>query len=257
VLVKNPHLMTFQFHDLPNRLVLVKILACTELVHLGFIVDNELKLAPHVNKLVRIIAQGINSLFHLKESVSVSALKQFFFAHIQSHLNYCAFALLRCRASDIHRIQRMQSRALKIIFNLNNDTSERELFSKYAIGIFPINGIIYFSAISFVIKCIKCTDHSLPAIRVLKSRRSISLELAHAKKKILKDDITHSGVKLFNKLPIEIRKLYLDGSFHVEVKKHLKTHVEKLLPCSLEYKDRPLYSNLAILTKFTIFRVLT
>jgi hypothetical protein len=206
-----------------------EIQSCTELVHLGFILDKELKLAPHVNKLVRIIAQGINSLFHLKESVSAAALKQFYFAHIQSHINYCAFALLRCRASDIHRLQRMQSRALKIVFNLASDSSERELFSKYATGIFPINGTVYFSAISFVIKCIKQTDESLPAIRVLKSRRSISLELAHAKKKILKDDISHTGVKLFNKLPIEIRRLYLDGSFHDEVKKHFKTHVEKLL----------------------------
>jgi hypothetical protein len=206
-----------------------EIESCTELCHLGFIIDKELKLTSQINKLVRILAHGINSLMILKESVTRRALKQFYFAHIQSHIDYCAFALLRARAIDILRLQRLQIRALKIIFDPPDDISPESLFKNFAKTILPIRGSIFKSAFTFVYKCLHTKDGSLPTIQRLSSGRGPNLQLAVAKKKVLKDDPTHSGVKLFNNLPLAIRETVDTPRFLGEVKLHLIHHSEKLL----------------------------
>jgi hypothetical protein len=67
-----------------------------------------------------------------------------------------------------------------------------------------VTGIIYYSALTMVKKSLLSKDDSLPSIKRLKSQRSTDLQIGKARRKIMADDITHSGVKLFNQLPVHI-----------------------------------------------------
>ena len=181
------------------------IMKCKELTYLGFVLDNELKMSGQIDKISKSIGRTINALRYLKDNLSNTALLKFFHAHIQSNINYCSFALLRCRQIDIERIQRLQSKALRIIFGLPDSYPSFELFTRVAKNILPVTGMIYMSALIMIKKCLQNIDNSLPKVSKLKSIRSRDLAICPAKKKILCDDITHIGTKLYNLLPQDIK----------------------------------------------------
>lgn len=179
---------------------------CTDLKYLGVIFDSEMKLIKHVDEIAKSVTAGINALRFLKTHLSLDSLLKFFYAHIQSHISYCSFILLRCRASDIERLQRLQNKCLKIIHGLPELYSTNELFNKEAKQILPVCGLIYYSALIMIKKSILTDDGSLPLIKRLGSTRKYNLILEKAKKKIMIKDITHTGIKLFNQLPEDIKR---------------------------------------------------
>ena len=108
---------------------------------------------------------------------------------------------------DIERLQRLQSKSLRIIFNLPDSHSSFELFTNQAKGIMCVCGLIYYSALMMVKKSLVCTDDSLPVIRKLRSMRQYNLALSSGNnKKVKVNDITHIGCRLFNELPNDVKK---------------------------------------------------
>jgi exonuclease III len=199
------------------------------LKYLGFIIDSELKMINHVDKICISIAQGINALRFLKQNLVTKSLLKFFHAHIQSHISYCSFALLRCRSIDIERVQRLQSKALRLIFDLQDTYPSYDLFTKHAKDFLCVTGVIYYFALIMVRKCITCKDESLPLIQRARSTRRSDVILCNAKKKILADDITHVGCKLYNDLPIDIKSEKNIFLFKVKLKKFLLSRNESLI----------------------------
>lgn len=177
---------------------------CNEMTYLGFIIDSELKLISQIDKICGSMASGINAIRFLRHSLTQQALLKFFHAHIQSHIHYCAFSLLRCRSIDIDRIQRLQSKALRLIFGLPDTYPSQQLFTNEAKKILPVTGIIYFSALTMIKKSLLSKDGSLPSVNRLRSPRSNDLQIGKARKRIMSGDITHTGCKLFNQIPSHI-----------------------------------------------------
>lgn len=175
------------------------------LKYLGVLIDSDLKMLNQVDKICTSLAQGINALRFLKQNLTQQSLLKFFHGHLQSHISYCAFSLLRCRSIDIERIQRLQSKALKIILDLPDMHPTLDLFTKNAKQIMCVVGLIYYSALIMVKKCVLCKDESLPCINRARSTRRKDLILSIAKKKVMSDDITNIGCKLFNELPADIK----------------------------------------------------
>lgn len=204
------------------------IIKCKELTYLGCVIDDELKFTSHVDKISKSMGSAINALRYLSTMLSVDALIQFYHAHIQSHVIYAGFMLMHCRSIDIERLQRLQKKALKIIYGLPDTYSTTDLFKKEAKKILPIAGLIYNSTILMVKKCLKSKDGSLPSIARLKSQRRKDLVIASAKKKALKDDIIHAGCKLYNNLPTEIKNENNFYLFKNDVKKFLLSRNESL-----------------------------
>lgn len=178
---------------------------CNSLTYLGFVLDSDLKMMSQVDKICKSIGQSINVLRFLRDNLCIDSLIKFFHAHIQSTISYCAFALLRCRSIDVERIQRLQSKALKIIFNENDRYPTIDLFTIKASKILPVTGLIYYSVLMMIKKSLLCTDNSLPVLQQLKTKRRFDLLIGRAKKKIMEDDISHHGVKLFNQLPNDVK----------------------------------------------------
>jgi len=214
-----------ELNDLLNENMIVK---CNELTYLGCIIDAELKFVSQVEKISKSIGSAVNALRYLKTVLSQDALMNFFHAHIQSHINYGAFALLHCRQIDIERLQRLQNKALKIIFSLPDMYSTIELFKKEAKNVLPVAGLIYNSSIIMTRKCLTSKDGSLPNVNRLRSLRKSDLMPAMARKKILKDDLTHSGCKLYNQLPDKVKAEVNFFLFKKDVKQFLLSRNESL-----------------------------
>jgi hypothetical protein len=220
---RNKHV---EMNDLLKENAIIK---CNELTYLGCLIDAELKFVDQVDKIAKSIGSAVNALRYLKTVMSQDALIKFFHAHIQSHINFAGFTLLHCRSIDIERLQRLQNKALKIIFNLPEMHSTAELFKKEAKNILPVAGLIYNSAIIMVRKCSTSNDGSLPKISRLRSLRTKDLKLAVAKKKVLKDDLTHTGGKLYNQLPNDIKSENNFFLFKKDVKQFLLSRNESLV----------------------------
>ena len=190
---------------LKDVLIAKSIKECECLRYLGFLIDSELKMVTQVDKICAALASGINALRFLIQNLVNHALMKFFHAHIQANINYCSFALLRCRSIDIDRIQRLQSKALKVIFDLPDSYDNSDLFAKEAKNILCVIGLIYNNALVMIRKCVNCIDNSLPYIQQARSVRKKDLIICKASKKVLSDDLTHVGCKLYNELPMEIK----------------------------------------------------
>jgi hypothetical protein len=197
------------------------LIETSEMKYLGFLIDEDLKMSGQVDQICKSIASGIGALHQLRDHVPLQSMITFFHSHIQSHINYCSFALLRVRSIDIDRIQRLQSRALRIIYNLPYLYPSHDLFTKEAKHILPVVGLIYYTAICMVKKSYICKDGSLPNVEKLKSTRSCDLMTWRAKKKVMIDDITHTGCKLFNQLPASIKSERNFYAFKNLLKKYL------------------------------------
>ena len=191
------------------------------LKYLGVFIDADLKMLSQVDKICTSLAQGINALRFLKQNLTQQALMKFFHGHLQSHISYCAFALLRCRSIDIERIQRLQSKALKLILDLPDTHPTLDLFTKKAKHIMCVVGLIYYSALIMVKKSVLCNDDSLPSINRARSTRRSDLILSIARKKVMSDDISNIGCKLFNELPTDIKSENNFFLFKVLLKKFI------------------------------------
>jgi hypothetical protein len=206
------------------------ITRCETLTYLGFVLDTRLRLDSNVDKIAKVIACGLNALMHMKSNLTRDALLQFYHAHIGSHIQYCAFALLRATVSDIERLQRLQNKAFKIIYSLPKLFPTIELFTKNASDSLTVIGHIYYSAVCLAKKASLSSDGSLPQVTKFRAAaRNSNLLLARASKDVLKMDITHTGLKLFNQLPEEIKSADDLSVFKAKAKIFILQHTESLL----------------------------
>ncbi|KAG5667710.1 hypothetical protein PVAND_015681 [Polypedilum vanderplanki] len=226
-------------HELIHYLNENDIENCEKIKYLGLLIDCKLKFLPQVENIARSMTQGIAALRHMSDNTNIRNMIIFYHAHIQSHLMFCTFILLRCRSIDINRLQTIQNSALKIIFKLPRLYHTQDLFSEHATKnkILSVIGCIYYSAIMMVKKSLNSTDKSLPHIRKGSSTRNNNVILSIAKTKILQDDITSSGCILYNQLPSELKTISNVFAFKTELKSFLLARTKSLLKHS-QFNER-------------------
>jgi hypothetical protein len=184
-----------------------------QLTYLGVVIDDKLQFSKYVETIVTKMNQGIGALFHMRKSLPVAALKQFYFAHIHSHLTYCSFILLRCNENDLKRLQRLQSRAIKLIHNLPICYPTSDLFKFYAPDVLTVKGIIYYSAALMINRNINSSSPERLPVEKLQTSRHFLLRAHIYRKKSMQNDICCVGVKIYNNLPSEIKEIQQFGTF--------------------------------------------
>ncbi|KAG5666272.1 hypothetical protein PVAND_017607 [Polypedilum vanderplanki] len=205
---------------------------CEEIKYLGFNIDKDLKLLSQIDSIAHHLNQGIAALRHMRDNTNMQSMLLFYHAHIQSHLMYSSFALLRCRSIDISRLQILQNAALKIIFDIPRSYHTIDLFIKYAVPkrIMSVIGCIYYSAILMVKRIVDCTDGSLPTINKSHSTRTSNVNLTSAKSKLLKHDVVNSGCALYNQIPLKLKLPSCNiNDFRAELKLFILQNTNSLL----------------------------
>ena len=172
-----------------------------KLNYLGLSIGYELKMDSYLSELMTKVTQAIGVLYNIRNKLPVPVLMNFYFGHIHSHLSYCSFVLLRCNQTEILRLQRLQSRSLKLIHRLPIDYSTIDLFESYAVNVLPIIGLIFFSAL-MMIKRYELEPPSAPFAMIKShSKRLDQYRSLNSRTKIKKDDLCVAGINLYNSLP--------------------------------------------------------
>jgi hypothetical protein len=200
-----------------------------ELTYLGIPLDSKLRMNFYVDSIAKKINQSIGALHHMKNKLPSKALLQFYFGNIHSHLSFCSFVLMRSNNADIKRLQTLQNRALKLLYNLPPMTPTTVLFETYAKNILPVKGLIYFSSLMMIKKnLINNLPDKIPMTR-LRSSRHYLLQARRSSSQAMRNDICCKGIEIFNNLPNKIKLIDQFGYFKNAVKLFLLEHRNELL----------------------------
>jgi len=214
--------MTFGFtshQDLDDCMKANGIEKVTSIKYLGAVLDDKLKLSGHADHTVKRISQAVNAMNVIKCHLPTCSLLQFYNAFIGSHLFSSGFILCRLNAGDINRLQRIQSKALKIAFCLDSRFPTEKLFTEVAVNVLPVTGIACFNLLLLTKKYIITNSEDFEVIT--EGRRKKQLKFSRFRKKVLTNDLICPGPFVYNQLPLEIREISRYNQFKQKLKTYL------------------------------------
>lgn len=112
---------------------------------LGLVIDENLNWNEHVNKVLANINSGIYALRKMSSLCNLTTLKSIYFSFIHSHISYGICLYGSTKNENLYSILKCQKKAIRIILNLDRDTSVQEHFKK--LKILTVYGQYVFEAI--------------------------------------------------------------------------------------------------------------
>ena len=88
-----------------------------EVTLLGVTIDYKLSFAPHISKICKTAANQLNSIKRLKKHFDIDTKKHMVRTYVLSHFNYCPLVWHFCGNGSIHKMEKIQERALRFVFN--------------------------------------------------------------------------------------------------------------------------------------------
>ncbi len=112
----------FQFMTTGNSNVILTLRSVTieqdnYVKHLGVNIDKKLDFKFHINEVIRKCAHQLNALLRQSRVLNVLAKKKVFNVFNWANLNYCTLVWINRNKTDLARLQKVQERAVRLIFN--------------------------------------------------------------------------------------------------------------------------------------------
>lgn len=177
--------------------------------YLGLTIDDKLNWGGHVDSVFNKLGGLISCVRHVSNLFDEKSKLMFYNAHINSVLSYLIAIWGNTTQFNINRLQRLQNRAIKNIFNLPYETSSASLYKRFPI--LPIRKLIKYELCTLVYKI----DHKL-----LKSNIEFKRNITHSYETRDRDRYTldkhvrtefgrrrpsYIGAALYNELPRDLR----------------------------------------------------
>ena len=116
-------------------------------------IDHKLTFKTHVDHINTKLARGNKLIAKLRHFVRHDSLISFYYAHIQSYINYGATAWTSTAASYIEKINKQQRKCISLIsFSNWNDSKITDLYGKY--NILPLDKFIFLNRCVFIWKVV-------------------------------------------------------------------------------------------------------
>ena len=178
---------------------------------LGVILDDQLKFNDHITSICRRASSQINALKRISKFLNTSGRMNIYKSFIYSNFNYCPLTWIFCGKKNTDKLEKLQERALRFVFN--DSISTYELLLKNA-ELLPLSVLRLKLLAIEVYKCINCINpeymndmfkhKSLP----YDFRDSSKLETSKYNGKTFGyKSFTYYGSKLWNSIPAEIKNV--------------------------------------------------
>ena len=178
---------------------------------LGLHIDSRLKFDEHVSKLCKKAAFHINSISRLSKYLDTKSLLKLFHAFIRSNFQYANFIWHFTSNANILKMEKLQRRALRIVFN-DYASSYKELLLRAEIS------SLYVSRIkSIAIESYKCINELNPKfLQHLLEVKDTGYELRDSKRVSLpkvssitygNNSFAFEASKIWNGLPCNIKEV--------------------------------------------------
>jgi hypothetical protein len=165
---------------------------------LGVIIDKNLTWSPHIENLSNLLSQKLFQLNQIKHFLDVSAMKNFFFAYIQSSIDYASTLYDMSSANVLKQLVSIHRKSLKIIMNKSSisDSDYKE------IGILPLHQKFLYNKAVLMYKILKCPTPNSLSIKfpINQSRYTDAINIKTPQTDIFKNSLTYSGASLWNSI---------------------------------------------------------
>ena len=91
--------------------------------------DDQLNYCEHISDICKKASKEVNVLVCFRNMIPEKAKLTFYKSVILANLRYCYTVWHFCKASDAHKLEKIQERAVRAIYNNKSDTYE-ELLAK-------------------------------------------------------------------------------------------------------------------------------
>ncbi len=195
--------------------------------HLGSTIDENLKWTLHINKLIKKLSSKIGILRKLKTILPTQTLITLYNAIILPHFDYADIIYEAGNKGDLDRLQRLQTKAARIISGTSIKTSRINMFKSLKWLTLANRRTLNKCTMMY-----KCMNNSAPPYLVTlfankehshNTRHSSSLHVPRARTEYYKKSFEVSGACAWNNLPDSIK--YTDSicSFKSRLKEYLST----------------------------------
>lgn len=121
-----------------------------EFCYLGLWIDSNLTWKRHVDYLCSKLSCLVGILYKVRDEIPFYALKRLYFALVHSHLNYMIAVWGNASATSIKRLQKLQNRLFKLIYNLPRLTPTLSLYKDHVKDVLPVTALHFFTVCKFV-----------------------------------------------------------------------------------------------------------
>jgi ribonuclease P/MRP protein subunit RPP40 len=192
---------------------------------LGTTIDEKLDFKLHVNNVVKKCAQQLNALRRLSRLLNTRAKLLIFHAFINSNLNYCPLIWINRNKTDMARVEKIQERGLRMVYN-DNWSSYDELLKRA-----KVPSVLTKWKRMLATEVYKSIHNMSPSyIQELFHVNPTTYDL-RASKLLLKpkcSSVTHGinslsfqGAKLWNELPNDVKDAQNVLNFKTLIKNHI------------------------------------
>ena len=91
---------------------------------LGVNIDDKLSFTEHISDICKKVSKKIGVLARLRNLISSKNKLQLYLTAILPHLTYCQTVWHFCKQSEKRKLERLQERTLRVIYNCRTDTYE-------------------------------------------------------------------------------------------------------------------------------------
>ena len=203
---------------------IIKQVKCIKL--LGVHIDDKLTFKEHCDQMIqRNLRKYIPIFYQLREYLDVKHLLDIYYANVQSIISYCILAYYSGNSSNIHKLNVIQKRILKVVFRANR-IDILDYMKKHRL--MNIDDIYKYKLLCLGYK-MKYEPQSLPQFLqgIYKTKELLSLRnksdfiIPFHRIKMAQNCVDFKVAKTWNKLPKEIKEITKFSMFSRQVKELL------------------------------------
>lgn len=180
--------------------------------YLGIVIDYQLKFKENSEYVAKKMAKKVNVLSRLNRKLSKESKITIYLTTIAPHIDYCSTLLYLINKEDIKRLQKIQSKAMRVILNAKRDVRIENLLN--SLNWLSVNQRITFNCLVFIQKI----QHGLLPkylnnqivynrdVTPYNTRTRNDFRLPQCRKSQTQNSIYYKGLKQYNELPNGIKQ---------------------------------------------------
>ena len=180
--------------------------------YLGVYIDNKLTFKEHTKYIAHKLSKSNRLLAKLRHFTNHCDILNFYHAHVQSHLNYCAVIWGSAADSYIQRLTALQNKSLCLITFQKSHVVDLEAVYKET-KVLQLNKHIFLNQCLFIWKIVhRKFDHNMQSMfdNVLRNPNfdlNFKFILPFRRTSAGQNSLTFAGIKSWNKLPADTKSL--------------------------------------------------
>ena len=196
--------------------------------NLGVTLDRFLNFESHINQTVAYCYKLLKDVSSIRSLISQKETEMLIHSIISSRLDYCNSLFYGLNKSSIAKLQKVQNAAARVVLKLRkHDSIRHELVNLHWLR---INERILFKLLVFVFKCINnMAPVELISMLTINSVENCTLRYTFLDSVHGRRSFQYAAPRLWNALPISIRKSTSLDTFKSKLKYHLFNHSQDFM----------------------------